>query len=727
MLFQALLFCALAVCSTTLLALIPGVSRSRIWLGLPLGAAAVALSGFVVVVSGGDRYVAAGLAALAFLSSLTLRLMLRRWSWIASQVLATAILSAMAYLVYASALTAVEPLGGLGLALSSILLVMELCALALSIYYVFEILDVLGRREQPLPPPPSDHLPSVVLQVPTYNEPVDMVAGTLEALSRLDYPQLMVQVVDNNTTDPELWRPIEEHCRRLGPRFTFLHLEDWPGYKAGALNEATRRLPAEVEVIGVVDSDYTVEPDWLRKVVGYFADPNVAFVQTPQEYRDWEDERYLRGLYYSYRYFFALSMPARAHRNAIIFAGTMGLMRRTALEAIGGWDESCITEDALASLRMLGRGWNGIYVPTAAGKGMMPLTFDGLKKQRFRWALGGIQILRRHWRDMIGLGELKLTWGQRVHYLLGGLHWFGDLFQVFFTTLLLATAVAVSLHNHLPIRQVTSSVLAIPLALLVTGLARALWALRASTGCRWRDAVMAMRVWFALSWITALACVRGLVRPQTAFLRTPKAPEGGSKWLRAMAASRTETVIALATVVAGVAMLVRSPGIPTAILAVLIAWQASVYANAPLVGMLSEGIHLTPERARFLRSPQTTGERAARVGVAVAIPSAALALVVVAVLLGTLATQPGTPPPPPSGPLLGPPGGVQVVFRQTPGSSPVPATGAPSPGSTPTGTTAPRTTPTPESTPTPTGLPGSSPSPRSTSGEVPTPAVTRTP
>ena len=123
-----------------------------------------------------------GLAGLAFLATLALRLLLRRWSWVASQLLATAVLSAIAYLVYACALTVVESLGALGLAVSSALLLVETCALALSIYYVFEMLDVLGRREQPLPPPPADYLPVVALQVPTYDEPVDVVAGTLEAL-----------------------------------------------------------------------------------------------------------------------------------------------------------------------------------------------------------------------------------------------------------------------------------------------------------------------------------------------------------------------------------------------------------------------------------------------------------------------------------------------------------------------------------------------------------------
>ena len=73
----------------------------------------------------------------------------------------------------------------------------------------------------------------------------------------------------------------------------------------------------------------------MRSTVGHFADPKVAFVQTPQNYRDWSDDQYLRGLYYSYQYFFEITMPARAHRNAIIFAGTMGLIRRKVFDEKG--------------------------------------------------------------------------------------------------------------------------------------------------------------------------------------------------------------------------------------------------------------------------------------------------------------------------------------------------------------------------------------------------------
>jgi Glycosyl transferase family group 2 len=92
-------------------------------------------------------------------------------------------------------------------------------------------------------------------------------------------------------------------------------------------------------VIGVVDSDYQIEPGFLRGCAPAFAEPWVGFIQAPQDYRDWETAPYYRRLYYSYKYFFAISQPSRNEHDGAIFAGTMGLIRRVALEQLGGWDE----------------------------------------------------------------------------------------------------------------------------------------------------------------------------------------------------------------------------------------------------------------------------------------------------------------------------------------------------------------------------------------------------
>src|SRR5208282_831559 len=77
-----------------------------------------------------------------------------------------------------------------------------------------------------------------------------------------------------------------------------------------------------------VYSDYQIKPEFLRRCAPAFADPWIGFVQAPQDYRGWQGAAYYRRLYYSYKYFFAISQPSRNERDGAIFAGTMGLIRR---------------------------------------------------------------------------------------------------------------------------------------------------------------------------------------------------------------------------------------------------------------------------------------------------------------------------------------------------------------------------------------------------------------
>ncbi|HKR98371.1 MAG TPA: glycosyltransferase, partial [Candidatus Dormibacteraeota bacterium] len=545
MILECVVFFTLALAITTAMAIVPGLIKGHFWVTLVPLLGAVAISAALLYLIVRDSAASVALAVTLVVLTLLIRLWQRRWSWPAAQLFATVILAALSYLAYAGFQSYGRGLSVSVMAASTLLLLLEVFALGLSVTYAFEILDVLGRRERAVVPPPLTRTPWVCLQVATYNEPVEVVRPTLESLAHIDYPNLMVQVVDNNTTDESLWRPLEQLCAQMGSRFQFLHLERWPGFKAGALNEATRRLPEAVEIIGIIDADYTVKPNFLGDLVGHFDDPQVAFVQSSQHYRDWEDSKYLRGLFFSFRYFFDVTMPCRNHRNAIIFCGTMGLLRRSALQEIGGWSETCITEDAEASLRMLGHGYRGVYDRRAYGAGMMPLDFDGLKKQRYRWALGGIQLLREWWRELMPFTnhKLHLSTGQRTHYLLGALQWFGEPLTAAFTVLLLATSLATSLHHQLPVRQLTGAVLVVPVAFAATGLLRALWAMRATSRCSWGDALGALRVWFALSWVVTMACIRGLVRRHAEFLRTPKRKEGAAI-AHALWTSRAESTLA---------------------------------------------------------------------------------------------------------------------------------------------------------------------------------------
>jgi hypothetical protein len=337
------------------------------------------------------RYVLVG-AGIAFAVCTVVVLVLPYWNPVGQVFLGAYLTAAGTYLTLAGYLTVASGLSPIGRAAAVLLFLLELLALLVSGYFAFEGCDILcrARATRVIQPPDPTYLPKVSLQVPAYNEPADMLIQTIASLERIDYPNLEILVVDNNTPDPETWRPVAEYCAGR-PRVRFLHIEA-EGFKAGALNIVmAEHLDPDVEIIGIVDADYLVDPNFLRETVGYFADPAVAFVQTPQDYREYETDAYLTACYDAYNYFFRASMPSRNQRNSIIFAGTMGLIRRGALEGVGGWPEWCITEDSEAALRMLMAGYQGVYVDRPYGRGIMPLTFATFKKEP---ALP--LVLRRH-------------------------------------------------------------------------------------------------------------------------------------------------------------------------------------------------------------------------------------------------------------------------------------------------------------------------------------------
>ena len=417
---------------------------------LVLAIAAISIVALVVAVSlrlrgisGSDRD--AGIASVV-IANLAWLPVTRGWMARARVCWASSIFLITVYLAVALRQTLVSRPGIAGTAGGLLLWAFELFAAILSCAYLWEICEALGtrpwRRRTVPPAPVTGHgdLPMISLHVPAHNEPPAMVIDSLRSLVRLDYPRYEVIVIDDNTDDEALWRPVQQWCARHGVKFA--HLEKWPGYKSGALNYALRHLTdPRAELIGVVDSDYQLEPGFLRACAQAFADPWIGFVQAPQDYRGWQQAAYYRRLYHSYRYFFSISQPARNQRDGAIFAGTMGLIRRVVLDELGGWDEWCITEDAELSLRLLRAGWSGQHLDQTWGHGIMPLTFEALKGQRYRWCFGGIQILRRHWRSLIPGRTSRhnhLTAAQRWAYLAGAIQWYGDLLGLFFFVFLLA-------------------------------------------------------------------------------------------------------------------------------------------------------------------------------------------------------------------------------------------------------------------------------------------------
>lgn len=501
----------------------------------------------------------------------------------------TAIAGAVAaFLSYAAYVLFSAQLGPWSLAFASLVLLLQIGTLVLLVANMHEILDVICRVEWkrqhgPCPLPPG-YEPKVSIHVPIHAEPPDLVIETLNALARMAYSNYEVLVIDNNTAEESLWRPVETHCQRLGERFRFFHLLPWPGYKSGALNYALSQTAADAEVIGVVDADYVVEPRFLSDLCGYFRDERVAFVQTPQDYRDQLTRgRFGRALYLAYLYFFQVSMATRSEHNGIIYAGTMGLIRRSALDALGGWDEWCVTEDAEISLRLLNAGYESIYVAQTYGRGIMPLDYAGLKKQRFRWAFGGMQILRKHASLLFNpWSDGKLTLSQRLAYLNGGLQWLNDPMTVAFTALLLLGATALLLGKSLQSLPLAGAVILMPPLFILLAIMRFVWAFRLRAKCSLQDALDALVILLGLTWVVALACGQGLVSRQGMFLRTPKQLGRPRPWdaLRIVAWEQLLGAVCLGTAVA----LALAPGANAlsawSVVVVLLLWQTVIYFSA---------------------------------------------------------------------------------------------------------------------------------------------------
>jgi exo-beta-1,3-glucanase (GH17 family)/cellulose synthase/poly-beta-1,6-N-acetylglucosamine synthase-like glycosyltransferase len=377
----------------------------------------------------------------------------------------------------------------------------------------------LIKKALPQPGEWTGKPPKVSIHVPAYFEPPEMLKQTLDAVSRLNYPNFECVVIINNTPDPAFWQPIQDHCRALGERFIFINAEKVEGFKAGALRLAMARTAADAEIIGIIDADYVVQPDWLKDLVPAFADPRVGIVQAPQDHRDGDRSVMHHVMNGEYAGFFDIGMVERNEHNAIIIHGTMCLMRRAAMEAAGGWSSDTICEDTDLGLAMFEQGWTTHYTNTRYGHGLLPDTYEAFKKQRHRWAYGGFQIVKKHWRRFLP-GKSRLTPDQKREFTLGWLNWLGAE----------SLGVLVAILNIIWVPIVAFADIAIPdkiltlpiIAAFVVSLAHFLALYRLRVPVKFGQMMGAMFAAMSVQWTVSRAVANGLITEHLPFARTSK-------------------------------------------------------------------------------------------------------------------------------------------------------------------------------------------------------------
>ena len=291
-------------------------------------------------------------------------------------------------------------------------------------------------------------------------------------------------------------------------------------------------------MIAVIDADYVVQPGWLKDLVPYFADPSVGLIQAPQDHRDGAESSLKRVMNAEYAGFFDIGMVQRNEDDAIIQHGTMCMVRRDALERLGGWSTETIVEDTELGLRLYEAGYQALYTNVRYGHGLLPDTFSAFKTQRFRWAYGAMQIIRKHWQHVTPASR-TLTPRQKFHFLAGWSLWLAD-----------ALGALASLMNLLWVPMVLFVGVVIPTVAFTVPIMTAfavnvlhcglLYAKRVRMPLK--DVPGAALAAMSLQLTVARAVFAGLVRDRLPFLRTDKGGnakrgrENPAKWETAIGA-----------------------------------------------------------------------------------------------------------------------------------------------------------------------------------------------
>lgn len=268
-------------------------------------------------------------------------------------------------------------------------------------------LFMVGRLTRRDPAPPPSGL-SVDVFVPTYNEPVELLRKTLLAAQNMRYPHRTWLLDDGNRA--------AMHALAEQTGCEYLARTDNVHGKAGNLNNALEHSTADYVVL--FDADHAPKRDFLEKTLGFFRDPALGFVQTPQEFYNLDSyqHRWRRGgqrLWTEQSLFFRIIQRGKDRWNAAFFCGSCAVMRRSALDAIGGFATGTVTEDLHTSIRLHKQGYRSVYYAESLAFGLAPATVKSFLSQRIRWGSGAMQV----WRKENILRSRQLTWAQKLNYM----------------------------------------------------------------------------------------------------------------------------------------------------------------------------------------------------------------------------------------------------------------------------------------------------------------------
>jgi|GEM_PF-171178 len=309
----------------------------------------------------------------------------------------------------------------------SVLALAELYTMLILYLGYFQMAYPLKRKPVAMPDA-LEIWPHVDVLIPTYHEPLELVRYTVLAAMNMDWPseKLHIFLLDDGR------RPdFHAFAERVGVQYVTRTGNE--GAKAGNINSALRNTRSPY--VAIFDCDHVPVRSFLQFTMGwFFRDPKMALVQTPHHFYSPDPfERNLkqyREVPNEGKLFYGMVQVCNDFWNATFFCGSCAVIRREALDEVGGIATETVTEDAHTSLRMQMAGWNTAYLNTPQAAGLATERLSGHVRQRIRWARGMVQVLRRE-KPLLARG---LSWPQRLCYFNAMVHFLYALPRLIFLT-----------------------------------------------------------------------------------------------------------------------------------------------------------------------------------------------------------------------------------------------------------------------------------------------------
>lgn len=269
-------------------------------------------------------------------------------------------------------------------------------------FLMLPVLYLFGKKSPDATAPSASAEPEiatdVLVQLPVYDEPAEVVEGLLLSVAALDWPKekLHIQVLDDSAPlQRDVAQAMIHRLRARGFCADHLVREDRSGYKAGALAAGLQQNDAPY--IAILDADFRPPRDWLKRTIPVLAaEPGAGFLQSRCEFSNSETNWLTRAQSLLFDSHFVMEQGVRARAGLLFqFNGTGGIWRRRAIVDAGGWTGDSLCEDLDLTIRAALAGWKGLFAMEPPVAGLVPDRMRHWRVQQRRWATGFAQIARK--------------------------------------------------------------------------------------------------------------------------------------------------------------------------------------------------------------------------------------------------------------------------------------------------------------------------------------------